>query len=85
MSVEKKLAELNLTFPQSAPSKGIYKKCLVVGNLLYVSGHVALNSDGSLIKGKLGQDISDEEGKAAARRDSPFLVPSKNILEILKK
>jgi len=68
MSVEKKLAELNLSFPQSAPSKGIYKKCLVLDNLLYVSGHVALNSDGSLIKGKLGKDISDEDGKVAARQ-----------------
>ena len=68
MSAEKKLAELNLTLPQSAPSKGIYKKCLVVGNLVYVSGHVSINSDGSLIEGKLGKDISDEEGKAAARQ-----------------
>ena len=68
MSVEKKLAELNLAFPVSAPSKGIYKKCLVVGDLLYVSGHVSINSDGSLIKGKLGKDISDKEGKAAARQ-----------------
>jgi enamine deaminase RidA (YjgF/YER057c/UK114 family) len=39
-----------------------------VDNLLYVSGHVALNSDGSLIKGKLGKDISDEDGKVAARQ-----------------
>lgn len=68
MSVERKLTELDLTLPMSAPSKGIYKKCLVVGDLLYVSGHVAINSDGSLIKGKLGKDISDEEGKAAARQ-----------------
>jgi enamine deaminase RidA (YjgF/YER057c/UK114 family) len=68
MSVEKKLAEQNLTLPQSAPSKGIYKKCLVVGDLLYISGHVSINSDGSMIKGKLGKDISDEAGKAAARQ-----------------
>ena len=40
----------------------------MVGDLLYVSGHVSINSDGSLIKGKLGKDISDEEGKAAARQ-----------------
>jgi len=68
MSVEQKLAELNLTLPHSAQSKGIYKKCLVHGDLLYVSGHVSINSDGSLIKGKLGKDISDEDGKAAARQ-----------------
>lgn len=68
MSVEKKLAELNLALPQAAPSKGIFKKCLVVGSLLYVSGHVSINSDGSMIRGKLGKDISDEDGKAAARQ-----------------
>jgi enamine deaminase RidA (YjgF/YER057c/UK114 family) len=68
MSVEKKLAELNLVLPVSAASKGIYKKCLIAGDLLYVSGHVSINSDGSLVKGKLGKDISDEEGKAAARQ-----------------
>ena len=55
MSVEKKLAELNLALPVSAPSKSNYKKCLVVGDLLYVSGHVSIYSDGSLIKGKLGK------------------------------
>jgi enamine deaminase RidA (YjgF/YER057c/UK114 family) len=68
MPVEQKLSELSLTLPQTPPSKGIYKKCLVVGDLLYVSGHVSINSDGSLIKGKLGKDISDEDGKAAARQ-----------------
>jgi hypothetical protein len=84
MSVEKKLAELNLALPVSAASKGIYKKCLIVGDLLYVSGHVSINSDGRLIKGKLGKDISDEEGKARpGRQVLPFLVPLKSILEIL--
>jgi enamine deaminase RidA (YjgF/YER057c/UK114 family) len=68
MLVEQKLTELNLTLPISASSKGIYKKCLVVGDLLYISGHVSINSDGSLVKGKLGKDISDEEGKSAARQ-----------------
>src|SRR5436190_21290005 len=68
MSVEKKLTELNLPLPVSAQSKVIYKKCLVVGDLLYISGHVSINTDGSMIKGKLGKDISDEEGKAAARQ-----------------
>jgi len=39
-----------------------------VGSLLYVSGHVSINSDGSSITGKVGKDISDEEGSAAARQ-----------------
>lgn len=66
--VENKLAELNLELPVLPASKGIYKKCLVTGNHLYVSGHVSINTDGSFITGKLGADLSDENGKLAARQ-----------------
>jgi hypothetical protein len=84
MSVEKKLAELNLTLPVSAPSKGIYKKCLVVGDLLYVSGHVSINSDGSLIKASWEKIFLTKKGKQRpGRQVLPFLLPSKSILEIL--
>ena len=68
MSVEQKLAELNLSLPILTTSKGIYKRCLEVGTLLYVSGHVSINSDGSSITGKVGKDLSDDDGKAAARQ-----------------
>jgi enamine deaminase RidA (YjgF/YER057c/UK114 family) len=68
MTIEQKLAELNLSLPSIPPSKGIYKRCLIADNLLYVSGHVSINQDGSSIKGKLGKDLSDEEGKRAARQ-----------------
>jgi enamine deaminase RidA (YjgF/YER057c/UK114 family) len=68
MSVEQKLAALHLSLPELPSSKGIYKKCLVVGNLLYVSGHVSVKDNGDYIKGKLGKDISDENGKMAARQ-----------------
>jgi enamine deaminase RidA (YjgF/YER057c/UK114 family) len=68
MSVEQKLSELNLSLPVLAASKGIYKRCLEVGTLLYVSGHVSINSDGSFITGKVGKDLSDDEGKTAARQ-----------------
>jgi len=68
MSVEQKLAELNLSLPILTTSKGIYKRCLEVGTLLYVSGHVSINSDGSSITGKVGKDLSDDDGEAAARQ-----------------
>ena len=67
-SIEQKLEELALTLPTLPGSKGIYKSCLVDGNKLYVSGHVSLNTDGSYITGKLGKDISDEEGRRAAKQ-----------------
>ncbi len=68
MSVEQKLQSLNLSLPELPPSKGIYKKCLIKGDLLFVSGHVSVTTDGSYIKGKLGKDMSDDQGKIAARQ-----------------
>jgi len=68
MSPEQKLSELSLSLPILPASKGIYKRCLEVGNLLYVSGHVSVNSNGNSITGKVGKDLSDDEGKSAARQ-----------------
>ncbi|MCR6719919.1 MAG: RidA family protein [Chitinophagaceae bacterium] len=67
-TIESKLAAMGLELPVLPGSKGIYKSCLRVGNHVYVSGHVSINTDGSFIKGKLGQDVSDDEGFIAARQ-----------------
>jgi enamine deaminase RidA (YjgF/YER057c/UK114 family) len=67
-NIEKKLEELGLSLPVLPASKGIYKSCLVAGNLLYVSGHVSVNADGTYITGKVGKDLNEEEGKIAARQ-----------------
>jgi enamine deaminase RidA (YjgF/YER057c/UK114 family) len=66
--IEQRLAALGLSLPVIPPSKGIYKSCLQVGNLLYVSGHVSVNTDGTYITGKVGLDLDDEQGKIAARQ-----------------
>ena len=67
-SIEQKIRELGLELPMLPVSKGIYKRCLEVGNLLYVSGHVSVNVDGTMITGKLGKDLDEEEGHRAARQ-----------------
>jgi enamine deaminase RidA (YjgF/YER057c/UK114 family) len=67
-SIEEKLQQLNYVLPILPASKGIYKRCLVDGNHLYVSGHISVNADGSSITGKLGKDLDEEKGKAAARQ-----------------
>jgi len=54
--------------PVLPTSKGIYKRCLVDGHLLYVSGHVSVKDDGTMITGKLGKDLNDDQGKVAARQ-----------------
>ena len=65
-NTEQKLTELGLVLPTLPGSKGIYKSCLEVGNLLYISGHVSINEDGSFIIGKVGADVDDDEAKRAA-------------------
>ena len=67
-SIEEKLQALGLTLPVLPGSKGIYKRCVVDGNHLYVSGHISVNTDGSSITGKLGKDLNEEQGKIAARQ-----------------
>jgi len=67
-TIEDKLQELGLVLPVLPVSKGIYKRCLVDGNHLYVSGHISVNTDGSAITGKLGKDLDEDQGKAAARQ-----------------
>ena len=68
MSAEAKLAELKLELPPAPKPMGVYKPVVVVGNLIYVSGHGPLKPDLSLIKGRVGAELSLEEGKAAARQ-----------------
>jgi enamine deaminase RidA (YjgF/YER057c/UK114 family) len=65
---ELKIKELGLELPPAPKPMGVYKPVLVIGNFLYVSGQGPLRSDGTLIKGRLGNDLNLEEGKLAARQ-----------------
>ena len=65
---ELRIKELGLELPPTPKPMGVYKPVLVIGNLLYVSGQGPLKPDGTLIKGKVGKDLSLEEGKQAARQ-----------------
>jgi enamine deaminase RidA (YjgF/YER057c/UK114 family) len=57
-----------LQLPEAPKPGGIYTPAVQVGNMLYVSGHGPVQSDGSLITGRVGQDLTEEQGKAAARQ-----------------
>lgn len=67
-TIEEKLKELGYELPALPASKGIYKRCLLNGKNLYLSGHISVNADGSSITGKLGKDLNEEQGKIAARQ-----------------
>lgn len=67
-TIENKIAGLGYELPALPASKGIYKRCVVTGNLLFMSGSTSVNNDGTPITGKLGDDCSDEQGIYAARQ-----------------
>ncbi len=68
MSAEERLSKLGIELPPAPKPVGLYKPVVVVGNLAYLSGHGPLKSDGTLITGRVGEDMSLEEGQAAARQ-----------------
>ena len=65
---EENFAELGLNLPPAPKPLGVYKPYLIDGNKLYVSGHGTVQDDGTLIIGRIGDTITPEEGKLAARQ-----------------
>ncbi len=68
MSIETRLTELGITLPEAAAPVASYVPTVEAGGLLYISGQISFAEDGSLIKGRLGENVSLEDGQAAARR-----------------
>jgi len=68
MNFEDKIKELNIKLPEAKAPVGSYVATKISGNLLYISGQISMNSQGELIKGKVGKDLSTEEAYKAAER-----------------
>ena len=67
-SPEQNFEQLGLILPPAPTPLGVYTPSLVVGNFLYLSGHGTVTQDGSLIIGRIGEDLDIEQGKLAARQ-----------------
>ena len=63
-----RIIELGLILPPAPKPAGVYKPVLVINSFLYVSGQGPVRSDGTMITGRLGDGLSVEEGKLAARQ-----------------
>ena len=74
MSIDTRLAELGITLPEAAAPVAAYVPAVEVGGLLHISGQISFAADGSLIKGRLGDDLDIEAGAAAARRCGVMLL-----------
>ena len=68
MSFEKKIQELKIKLPEAKPPVGSYVATKITGNLLFISGQISIAENGELIKGKIGEDLSTEQGYDAAKR-----------------
>jgi enamine deaminase RidA (YjgF/YER057c/UK114 family) len=67
MGADARIAELKLELPPSQKPAGTYIPVVQIGNLAYVSGHGPLRPDGTSIKGVVGADLTEAQGKEAAR------------------
>ena len=64
--VERKLEELGYTLPAMAEPKGNYRTSVRSGNTIYLAGHLPQPAGGDLIVGKIGKDLTPEQGYDAA-------------------
>ena len=63
-----RIKALGLVLPPAPPPAGLYKPVLVVDNFLYISGQGPMNTDGSLMIGRAGDNTNIEQAKLAARQ-----------------
>ena len=93
MNIEKKLKDLNIILPEAADPVGSYVATKKVGKLLFISGQISIDDKGKLIKGKIGKDLSTEQGYKAAERCALSIVAQSkqacdnnlsNIIECIK-
>jgi len=68
MTPEEQLKALGLELPPTPRPGGIYKPVLIQGGLAYVSGHPPVRQDGTWVLGRVGADLTLEQGQAAARQ-----------------
>ena len=66
MSIDARLTELGITLPEAAAPVASYVPVVVSGGMAFVSGQLPF-VDGKLVTGRLGEDVSLEDGQAAAR------------------
>jgi enamine deaminase RidA (YjgF/YER057c/UK114 family) len=76
MTAETRLQLQQLTLPPAPKPNGLYRPVLVSGNLAYVSGHAPLRADGSRVTGRVGAELSLDDGKLAARFSGTAILAS---------
>ena len=68
MSVEQRLSELGIELPAVATPAGAYVPAVISGNLVFTAGQIPLIDGKLMAEGKVGAEISPEQGREIARR-----------------
>ena len=68
MTISDRIKKLDLILPEAKPPVGSYVATKIMGNLLFISGQISIDENGKLIKGKVGKDLSVDDGYNAAKR-----------------
>ena len=68
MSYDDKIKKLKIILPEAKPPVGNYVATKISGKMLFISGQISIDENGQLIKGKIGKDLSVEDGYKAAER-----------------
>jgi enamine deaminase RidA (YjgF/YER057c/UK114 family) len=68
MTAEESFLRLGIELPPAPKAAGLYKPLFVQDGLAYFSGHLPLLPDGGMILGKVGENLSVDEGARAARQ-----------------
>ncbi len=68
MNFEENLKKNNIILPKAADPVGSYVATKISGKILFISGQISIDEKGQLIKGKVGKDLTTEEGYNAAKR-----------------
>ena len=76
MTIETKLSEMGFELPAPGQPAGNYVPAVRTGILVFLSGHGPKLEDGGLITGKVGADLTVDEGYAAAQRVALILLAS---------
>jgi enamine deaminase RidA (YjgF/YER057c/UK114 family) len=68
MNFEEKISELNIVLPEAKAPVGSYVASKIIGKMLFISGQISISANGELIKGKIGKELTTEDGYQAAKR-----------------
>ena len=79
MKPEENIKRLNIKLPPAPNPVGAYLAYKKIGNLVFISGQISLRSNGDLIRGKIGSDLTLEQGNEAAQ------ICAINIIAQIKK